>query len=104
MSFEAAIGYALEFAEGTPAPGRVVPDKGKSPATGEKGLAESSTAGLLAMARTGDDGARDQLAARYLPVLRRWAHGRLPARARGLVDTDDLVNETMLHALDRVRS
>jgi RNA polymerase sigma-70 factor (ECF subfamily) len=39
---------------------------------------------------------------RYLPLLQRWASGRLPAGARDLADTDDLVQETLLKALDRV--
>lgn len=43
--------------------------------------------------------ARERLLARYLPILRRWAHGRLPIRARGLCDTDDLVQVTLLRVL-----
>jgi len=61
-----------------------------------------STATLLFRLRGGDDGAREQLIARYLPMLRRWAHGRMPARARSLADTDDLVQVTLLKALDRL--
>ena len=34
--------------------------------------------------------------------LRRWAHGRLPAAARGSLDTSDLVQETVLHVLRRL--
>lgn len=59
----------------------------------------ASTQVLLAGARAGDESARDQLVERFLPVLRRWAHGRLPAYARGLVDTDDLVQVTLIRAL-----
>jgi RNA polymerase sigma-70 factor (ECF subfamily) len=43
--------------------------------------------------------------ARYLPRLQRWASGRLPARARSLLDTADLVQETLmrvLQGLDRI--
>ncbi len=61
-----------------------------------------STATLLARVRAGAPGARDSLVRRYLPLLRRWASGRLPAAARDLVDTDDLVQVTLLKALDRV--
>lgn len=61
-----------------------------------------STATLLALARGGDRAARDRLAARYLPILRRVAHGRLPASARGMADTDDLVQVTLIRALNRV--
>jgi len=61
-----------------------------------------STAVLLARARKGDSGARERLFARFLPVLRRWAHRRLPSRARGLADTDDLVQVTLGRALARL--
>ena len=40
---------------------------------------------------------------RYLPDLTRLAHGRLPKRARGLVDTDDIVQSTLIRALDHVK-
>lgn len=61
-----------------------------------------TTALLFERIRDGDDTARDLLFRRYLPILRRWAHGRLPARARGLADTDDLVQVTLLRALNRL--
>ena len=53
---------------------------------------------LFRRARQGDGGALDQLFARYLPRLRRWAHGRVPVWARNSVDTGDLVQETVLKA------
>ena len=61
-----------------------------------------STATLLARVRGGDLGARERLLKRYLPLLRRWAHGRLPARARDIADTDDLVQNTLMRALGRL--
>ena len=61
-----------------------------------------STAILLARARNGDTAAREELAQRYLVTLRRWAHGRLPRKARGLVDTDDLVQSTLARAFRRL--
>lgn len=61
-----------------------------------------STAHLLELVRHGDRAARDRLAARYLPILMRLAHGRLPSRARDLMDTDDLVQVTLIRALDHV--
>ena len=67
-----------------------------------RGGALETTASLLAQVRSGQEGARDQLVRRYLPALRRWARGRLPSRARDLLDTDDLVQITLLRALDRV--
>lgn len=57
-----------------------------------------STASLLLRARTGDDLARNQLDQRYRPLLRKLAHGRIPAGARDLVDTEDLVQETLVRA------
>ena len=62
-----------------------------------------STASLLARIQSGDDAARERLIRRYLPILTRWAHGRLPPQARGLVDTNDLVQVTLLKALERVK-
>jgi RNA polymerase sigma-70 factor (ECF subfamily) len=63
-----------------------------------------STVTLLARYRAGDEIARDRLLARYLPILRRWAHGRLPSHARQLADTDDLVQVTLLRAFNHLGS
>jgi RNA polymerase sigma-70 factor (ECF subfamily) len=63
-----------------------------------------STASLLARIREGSDDARERLFARVLPVLQRWAHRRLPDRARDMLDTDDLVQVTLLRALVRLDS
>jgi len=65
-------------------------------------LDPESTIDLVARAKTGDRAALDALCARCLPALRRWARGRLPRHARGLLDTGDLVQETVLHALPRL--
>lgn len=61
-----------------------------------------ATAVLLERVRAGDDAARDALVARFLPLLQRWGHGRLPPHARGLADTDDLVQVSLMRALDHV--
>lgn len=61
-----------------------------------------STAYLLERVRDGDEAARERLFARFLPVLQSWAHRRLPARARDLSDTDDLVQVTLARALRRI--
>src|SRR5690606_2412050 len=58
-----------------------------------------STASLLAMVKGGDEAARERLCALYLPMLMRWAHGRLPPQARGLAETCDLVQATLIQAL-----
>lgn len=59
-----------------------------------------ATTELLRLAKDGDAHAREQLMARYLPRLRRWAAGRLPLRARSLLDTADLVQDTLIAVLD----
>jgi RNA polymerase sigma-70 factor (ECF subfamily) len=61
-----------------------------------------TTVELVARAKTGDRDALDRLCARFLPGLRRWASGRLPRWTRDLMDTDDLVQETMIRALKRI--
>jgi RNA polymerase sigma-70 factor (ECF subfamily) len=57
---------------------------------------------LLERAKSGDRRALDQLMARYLPRLRRWASGRLPGWARDMADTEDLVQDTMLQTFRRI--
>jgi len=54
---------------------------------------------LLRRIRQGDGDAEQSLYGRYLPLLRRWAHGRLPHSARDISDTDDLVQVTLVRAL-----
>lgn len=61
-----------------------------------------STAALIGRVKAGDLAAREHLVARYHPILMRWAHGRLPAGARGLAETGDLVQVTLLRVLDRL--
>jgi RNA polymerase sigma factor (sigma-70 family) len=51
---------------------------------------------LLLRAGDGDTAALEALYGRYLPRLKRWAAGRLPAAARDLADTHDLVQDTLL--------
>jgi RNA polymerase sigma-70 factor (ECF subfamily) len=57
------------------------------------------TTELLRRAKSGDASALDTLLARYLPRLQRWASGRLPSHARALFDTSDLVQETLMKAV-----
>lgn len=61
-----------------------------------------STANLLLRIRSGDADAREALIRRFLPVLTRWAHGKAPLMLRGGIDTDDLVQITLLRALKKV--
>ena len=79
----------MEFASASPEP--QVPEQ-----------ALIATTQLLRLAQEGDRTALDALMARYLPRLRTWASGRLPMRARSLLDTADLVQETLLRTLERL--
>ena len=65
---------------------------------------QASTATLLALTQVGDPRAREHLAGRYVTVLRSFAHGRIPARARDMVDTEDLVQSSIRRGLARVKA
>ena len=57
---------------------------------------------LVRRAQAGDEAACNELCARYLPRLTRWAHGRLPASARDALETRDLVQDTFIQVLRRL--
>jgi RNA polymerase sigma-70 factor (ECF subfamily) len=59
---------------------------------------------LLLKAKQGDQQAVERLWARYLPRIRHWAHGRLPGSSRGVLDTDDLAQDILVRAIQRVDS
>ncbi len=65
-------------------------------------LSDEPTIQLLVRAQGGDRDAVEALLERCIPDLKRWAHGRLPAAARGSLDTGDLVQETVMHVLRRL--
>ena len=65
-------------------------------------LSDEPTIELVLSARNGDRMALEALLERCLPPLKRWAHGRLPAHARGSLDTGDLVQEAAMHVLARL--
>ncbi len=65
-------------------------------AGGEAAAGPDQTIELLRRARDGDRSAQDALFARITPPLQRWAHGRLPGWARGMVSTTDLVQEALV--------
>jgi RNA polymerase sigma-70 factor (ECF subfamily) len=69
---------------------------------GERTISSDETIELLARIKSGDAEALDRLMARLIPVLRRWAHGRLPTSARSAMDTVDLVQDTVISALKRL--
>lgn len=72
------------------------------PSVGEVSAQADSSLVLLQRARSGDEAARNELCARYLPRLRRWAHGRLPLWAREHLDTEDIVQDTLLQSVRRL--
>jgi RNA polymerase sigma factor (sigma-70 family) len=59
---------------------------------------------LILRFQAGDEQALDRLWARYLPRLKRWAHGRLPAASRADTNTDDLVQDAFVRSLARLRT
>lgn len=63
---------------------------------------DDDTIDLLQRARGGDQTAVEELFARHLPPLKRWASGRLPRWARDVSDTSDLVQETLMHTFKRL--
>jgi len=65
---------------------------------------QESSLSLLKRAQAGDETALNALIARYLPRLRRWATGRLPVSARGMSDTQDLVQDTVSQAFRKIDS
>ena len=67
-----------------------------------RALSLESTSALLSRLKTGEMAARDVLLSRYLLPLPGWAHGRLPDVARDLLDTDDVVQDTLLRALSHL--
>jgi len=76
------------------------PDPTRSAAPGEERL--DVTWQLLSRARAGDRDALDQLFARHLRPLQRWARGRLPVWARQMADTDDLIQDALTQTLKRL--
>jgi RNA polymerase sigma-70 factor (ECF subfamily) len=61
-----------------------------------------STLALVTRARGGDRVALEIIAGRYQAALIRFAHGRMPGSARGLVDTADIVQNAMVRTLARL--
>lgn len=57
---------------------------------------------LIGRVQDGDENALDRLFSRYIHPLSAWAHCRLPPHARGLLETDDLVQEALLRTLSSI--
>lgn len=63
-----------------------------------------ATLDLVLKAGGGEQDACDELFARYEARLRRWAHGRLPPAARDALETQDLVQETLVRVFRQLPS
>jgi len=62
----------------------------------------SATHTLLANVKAGDLAAREALYCRFHAPLSTWVRGRLPAYARGLTDTGDLVQDALMCSLSQL--
>lgn len=65
-------------------------------------LSPEETADLVERVKRGDKAALERLLARVLPRLQRWARGRVPDGARGMLDTANLVQDVLLRALPHI--
>lgn len=65
-------------------------------------VSEETSLTLLGRAQRGDTIAMEALMGRYLARLQRWASGRIPVRARSLLDTDDVVQDALLNTFRRL--
>jgi RNA polymerase sigma-70 factor (ECF subfamily) len=61
----------------------------------DRAASANLTIELLRQANRGDRAAMNRLFERLAPPLQRFARGRLPGWARGMIDTTDLVQETL---------
>jgi RNA polymerase sigma-70 factor (ECF subfamily) len=70
-----------------------------APETRHREVQEDPTGTLIDRAQAGDRVALEELFARQVPRLRRWASGRMPRWARDIADTTDLIHDTVLDTL-----
>ena len=59
---------------------------------------------LVQRARAGDLAAREHLARRCIEALKAFARGRVPYQVRGQLDSDDLVQNAVMRAFERLQS
>jgi RNA polymerase sigma factor (sigma-70 family) len=74
-----------------------------SPPTPAEGSA-GTTARLIRHVHDGHSSALSRLAVRVWEPLRRFTHGRLPPRARDLLDTDDIVQSAVVRGLNKAET
>jgi RNA polymerase sigma-70 factor (ECF subfamily) len=71
----------------------------QSPGSSQEPLTAETTVELLQLAKDGNQEALDRLFQRCIPALRRWARGRLPQSARGMLETSDVVQDAVISAM-----
>jgi RNA polymerase sigma-70 factor (ECF subfamily) len=64
----------------------------------------TSTQELVRRFQTGHQESLERLWSRYLPRLKRWAHGRLPRGGRSAASTDDLIQDAFVRSLAHLRT
>ncbi len=62
----------------------------------------TKTAILLERIVDGDKTATDELVKQCYPLLLKWAHGRIPYSEKSLLETTDIVQESIIRGLSRV--
>ena len=62
-------------------------------------LSPEETVELVERAKAGEERALELLITRISPRIRRWAHGRLPIAARGMIDTGDIVQDVLVRSV-----
>ncbi len=98
-------GRAPERMIGSVQPVRPLADMASEPhddASGAAPLPAEATVELLNRVKNGDSTALDQLLERVIPALQRWARGRMPSTARGMLETADLVQDAVIAAMRRL--
>jgi RNA polymerase sigma factor (sigma-70 family) len=85
-----------------PVGGSLGPSGVMVPATDETGGGLATDLSLLLRAQHGDAEALEQLVGRITPDLRQWA-ARMPRWACDVADADDVVQETLVSVLGRLR-
>lgn len=80
------------------------PSRGVAASTHARSGDALSSLQLVTRAQQGDEDARNALCLRYLPRVRRWAHGRLPKSFDGVLSTEDIVQETLIKVLNNLHT
>src|SRR4029078_5800246 len=81
----------------------MTPDSGSlGSSSAEPPLDPETTIQPLQIAKAGDGEALERLLERCLPPLQRWAHGRLPPHARGMLETVDVAQDAVRVAMRHI--